>query len=156
MNKKVIIRDANRKDALAIKNIQVQSIEQINSKDYTPRQIRAVTKHRTVKRYKYLMKTDEKFFVATRANKIVGFCSIKKNEIVKLYVHPKEISKGMGVKLLQYVERQTKSNRIKKLILKSTITAKYFYIKNGYKVIRKARHIRNGVSMLVIWMEKKL
>ena len=156
MNEKVIIRDANHKDILDIKNIHVQSIKQINSKDYTPRQIRAVTKNRTVKRYKYLMKMGEKFFVVTRVNKIVGFCSIKKNEIVKLYVHPKEMLKGIGAKLLMHIEKYAKKNKIKEIILKSTTTAMNFYTKKRYRIVRKAKHVRNGVSMPVIWMEKKL
>ena len=156
MTEGIKIRKARLKDTLTIRNIQVNSIKTLNARDYTKKQIKAVIKGKTVKRYKYSMENGEDYYIAVSKRKIVGFISIKENEIMKLYVSPRFVFKGTGKKLLQYLENLCYEKGLKKLVLKSTTTAKKFYQNNGYSIIRKARHVRNRVSMPVFWMRKYL
>ena len=69
----------------------------------------------------------------TFKSKLSGFALMNKDgEILLNYVLPSYIYKGVGKVLLKEMEHIAKSSGIQSLSVVSTITAKYFYEKNGF------------------------
>lgn len=156
MERKVVISKAKPKDALHIRKVHVASIKIILSKYYPPTSIQVSTRGRTLEEYIKAMHNGEEFFIAKIGKKIVGFISIKDNEIKALYMHPQFIAKGIGKKLLQTVECWAIKKRKRKLILRATINAKNFYKANGYKVVRRSTHIlRDGKTPAPVYIMQK-
>ncbi|MDP2642941.1 MAG: GNAT family N-acetyltransferase [Candidatus Peregrinibacteria bacterium] len=61
-------------------------------------------------------------------------------ELSGLYVHKDYVGKGIGKHLLKLAENSIEKLGCKQIILQSTVTAKDFYKKHGYRVIKKALH----------------
>ena len=152
-------RRAKIEDARDISKIQCDTIKYMDSKDYNSKQIKAWLKINRTDEVKNKIKNKKKdLFVITNKNKIVGVGSlnINKKELGSLYVNYKIHRKGIGSKLLNYVEKYAKKKGIKNLRLFSTITAFDFYKNKGYKKIRKSYHIINKVKIPCILMSKRL
>lgn len=90
-------------------------------------------------------------------NKIIGFCDHGLNgELWGLYVHKDYVGKGIGARLLKVAEDSLKKLGFKKTTLESTVTAKDFYEKHGYKVVKKAFHPIKNKKLPIFIMSKKL
>ena len=146
------------KDAVAVARLQRQTIKTINSRDYSPSQIKVWSQRTTAKRHKTHPYLNYKY-VATIKNKIVGFANFTPAPIgiiEGLYIHKNFQSMGIGRKLLQVVEKAGKKNGVKQFQLSSTITAKDFYLKNNYKIVKKQYHKIGNKRLIVYLMKKKL
>lgn len=64
---------------------------------------------------------------------VVGFIMMsKRGEILLNYILPGYVKRGIGKALLNKLIKIAKQSKIKELTVSSTITAKPFYIKNGF------------------------
>ena len=153
----VRIRKAKVEDARAISRIHSNTIRYVNSKDYTPKQIREWIPINRTARIRKLLKEGKLYFVLIDNDVIVGVSSLmlKESELGSLYVHHKVHGKGYGGRLLGYVERYAKNHGIRTLRLHSTTTAYAFYRDNGYKRIRKSSHRMGCADISCILMTKK-
>lgn len=89
----------------------------------------------------------------------MGFSDYDKetNELSGLYVKPDFSGKGIGEKLLQKAEQDARKNGLDHLWCKSTVTAKDFYQKHGYKITEETTHeLEEGLEMKAYKMEKEL
>lgn len=76
----------------------------------------------------------ETYIVAESENKLVGFCSYKKNEIVGLYVDPSTNRKGIGTRLLQTAKDEISRSCPIKLTLNAALSALTFYQSQGHHI----------------------
>jgi len=153
------IRRAKISDIKEIKSIQQKTIKYINSKDYNKKQISAWLDYNKIKNIRKRLKNKKRnIFVILDKNKIVGFGSLKieENKLSGLYIKHDIIGKGIGSKLLRYIESFARRKGIKRLKLYSTLTAYDFYKKKGYKKIRRTHQLMNKVKLPCILMSKKL
>lgn len=75
-------------------------------------------------------------FLAIIENKIVGFAEIENDgHIDCFYVHKDHQRQGVGTFLLNHLYKVTQNQQ--KLYAEVSITAKPFFLKHGFKVIRK-------------------
>lgn len=86
----------------------------------------------------------EMFFEVAEENKnIIGFCNIEikaddKAELLRIYLKPLYIGKGVGKKLLLHGEEFLISKGVRKLYCyahKENKLGRQFYLKNGFKII---------------------
>lgn len=149
------IRRYNFEDAEAHAEVHSQSVREIASADYSSRIIDAWAS----KEPEDSPLDEEKVrFVAEEDEEIVGFSDYNSetNELSGLYVKPDHTGKGIGKKLLDKAEEDARKNGLENLWCKSTITAKDFYQKHGYKIIEETTHEIDGLEMTVYKMEKEL
>jgi len=152
----MIIRKFRASDAIAVSRMHRETIRKINNKDYSKRQIEVWSGRTTAKKFVDSMKYRLRF-VAIDNGKIIGFGDFAKDgKFNALYVHNKYIRKGVGEKLLKKMEREALKMGFKKFTVNSSLTAKYFYKSQGYKVIRKTIFRRPGLNLEVYKMEKRL
>lgn len=108
-----------------------------------PAQVRSMMQEmHTPEAYAQQMKSGHRFFVAEQENRPIGFISFHPMEvgdgmvmrIPKLYVRSDAQGKGVGISLLQEVEKEAFSMRIPYLELNVNRYNKalYFYRRNGF------------------------
>ena len=134
-----------------------QTIRNVNSKDYAEDVIRLWSGRNTVKK----MRTgapNVKRWVAVENNKIIGYCDhhLLKSELLGLYVHKDYMGRGIGSRLLKTAEASLKKRGCKKIEIEATITAKPFYMKHGYKVVKKTFHKFQNTKARVFIMTKNI
>ncbi|MBI2102827.1 GNAT family N-acetyltransferase [Candidatus Woesearchaeota archaeon] len=149
------IRKFRSDDAVSLARLHRGTIRSINKKDYTPREITVWSGRSSAKRFRNLGEINQRY-VALESRKIVGFADYKDHELMGLYIHKNFLGKGIGKKLLMKIEREVYANGGRTLKCISTITARPFYEKNGFKVVKKAIHQIKDQKLPVFEMRKKL
>ena len=149
------IRKFRASDAVAVAKMHRDTVRNINSKDYPPEQIAVWSGRSTARRMKKTKKTYR--YVALEDKKIIGFGDFKQDgELAGLYIHKDYIGRGIGTSLLKKLEDEAKKYGIKELHLMSTITARNFYKKHGYSIVKKTTHKIKNQELVVYKMKKAL
>jgi putative acetyltransferase len=150
------IRKFRPEDAAELARMHKATVKGINAKDYNDKQIEAWTCRLSAKNLrKSLSKTT--CYVAVEKGKLIGYSDLtSKGEIIRLYVHKDFQGKGAGKKLMDKIEGVARKKSMKKIYFHSTITAKEFYKRQGFRAVRKKKIKFGSQSLDVIYMIKKL
>ena len=145
------IRKAKIEDAKGIVETHYDAIHNTAKMDYDQKALDAwhegVTQSRIEQMKQILVNEKEEIFVCDDNGKIVGFSSIKHdtNELRAVYVRTSYGNKSVGSKLIQALEERASELNLSHIQLHSSITAQRFYMKHGYKSLRKGFHtLSNG------------
>ncbi len=150
------VRKFKASDAREVARMHRSTIRFVNSKDYPPKQIAVWSGRTSAKRFRDSINMFFRF-VAVDKSKIVGFGDFKKDgELAGLYVHKNYQGRGVGFLLLKKIEKSARKKYIKKLFCYSTITAKDFYKKHGYRIIKKIKFPIKNQKLTVYKMSKFL
>lgn len=152
------IRKATLADSAEIARLHKGTIRNVNSADYSPEQIAAWSARTSAKRFRSSHDLAVRY-VAVEGEKIVGYADFKKEEPEKfwgLYVHKNHLGEGIGSRLLVRMEAAAKQLGAKKFRLEATKTAKTFYEKNGFVLIKKSIHKIDDQKLDIYLMEKRL
>ncbi|MGC9780371.1 MAG: GNAT family N-acetyltransferase [Candidatus Heimdallarchaeota archaeon] len=105
----------------------------------------------------------ELIFVAVHQNEPVGYITIKRdimfaNYIRRMVVREDMRSKGIGAKLMRYVEELAYSSGLPNVFLLTTTTnvkAIKFYLENGYQIVGKIQDfVKRGMDEYILWKSK--
>lgn len=151
----MIIRKAKQEDAEEISKLIINTILEVNSKDYTKTQLDALIKHNGHEDIARKI-NDSEVFCLEEDGKIVGTVALQGQEVRRLYVDSKFLRKGFGKKLMLALEKSAKDKGIDRLFLRSTLTATDFFIKIGYTVLKKVSWDMGGVVLDFVNMGKIL
>ena len=125
-----------------------KNLLEVNSKDYPKSAIQFLIKIHSPKQL--IEKSKEKnIYVLVEKDKIIGTVSLKGDWVLTVFVNPDVHGRGLGRKLMEYIENVAKKRKITKLTLPSSITAEKFYKKLGYKKIERKKHKECGVVILM-------
>lgn len=150
------IRKFRDSDAIELAKMHRGTIRVINKKDYTKEQIK-VWATASAKRWRENAKAkNSTILIALDKNKLIGFVQLKDSEVKALYVHKSYIGMGIGKKLLKKLEETAYKKGTRKLHCMSTITAKNFYQKHRYKIIKRTKFQIRNQRLTVYKMEKNL
>jgi putative acetyltransferase len=151
------IRKSKIEDAAELAKLTRATVRTVNAQDHDKEIIKAWSKGNTAALYRTSEKTRIRF-VAIESAEIVGFTDmLPDGELMSLYVHPKHLGKGIGKRLLAHIEKEAKTMGIKLMHCQSSVNAKRFYQKHGYKVLKPEWWTVEGVPpMRVYKMEKQL
>ena len=112
------------------------TIRTINSKDYSNEIIESMcirfSEENIIKRA-----PDRKMMLMIENEEIIGTASLKNNIILSVFVDVNAQGKGIGTKLMRYLEEMARKKGFKKVVLPSSITSVSFYSKLGYKIIEE-------------------
>lgn len=133
------------KDTLKLQKLAIQVIQESNSKDYTTLQIKNWI--HVLEDSAYWKKNLEHsiYFVATDENKdLVGFASLNSyHHLEHLYVIKSHQNKGVGNLLFEAVKRKAQAS----IIADVSKTALHFFVKHGFRIIKKQELTRTGFSI---------
>lgn len=147
----MILRKYIPSDCEQLSKLFFQTVHSVNAKDYTKEQLdvwatgtvdlkewdKSFTEHYTV--------------VAIDNNIIVGFGDIDKTGYLdRLYVHADYQGKGVATAICNRLEQAVQG----KITTHASITAKLFFEKRGYKVVKEQQVERQGIYLINFCMEK--
>lgn len=147
----MILRKYTPSDCEQLAKLFFQTVHSVNAKDYTKEQL-DVWATGTVD----LKEWDESFtehytVVAIDNNIIVGFGDIDKmGYLDRLYVHADYQGKGIATAICNQLEQAVQG----KITTHASITAKPFFEKRGYKVVKEQQVERQGIYLINFCMEK--
>ncbi len=145
-------------DARALADIYYHTIHDINSRDYSETQINAWAPASSLE----LTGWQEKWsklppIVALSNHKIVGFAEFESDgHIDCFYVHHEYQGKSVGTCLMNEIEREANAKNITRIYAEVSITAKSFFEKKGFDVIKQQTVLIRGCELTNFVMEKHL
>ncbi len=100
--------------------------------------------------------TNRTIVVALIVDKIVGMGALKENEIRHMYVQLEYQEKGIGSKIISFLEKEAYYKGFFSIIVNSVSHSEEFYIKNGFQSLIKTQIVRHGSILEAILLEKFL
>ena len=127
-----------------------QSVHTVNAKDYSQEQLDVWATGNVnlcVWNKSFL---EHNTFVAIEDNTVVGFGDIdNRGYLNRLFVHKDYQRQGIASELCNKLE-----NGFIKITTHASITAKLFFLRRGYKLVKEQQVMRNGISLTNYVMEK--
>jgi GNAT superfamily N-acetyltransferase len=146
------VRKFQNKDARKLSYLIKRALNEVNIKDYPKKVIVYLSKQNAPS--KLIEKSKRRdIYVIVDGDRILGTAGLENNNVFSVFVNPAYHGKGVGQKLMGYIERVAKKRGIDRLKLPSSLTAVSFYEKLGYKKIKKVFNKSTGYAII---MEKKL
>lgn len=142
------IRLAVHRDLKEMQQLFVETIQHTCRKDYNQEQIEVwVASVTNDERWEHLLK-DQYCIIAEADNKIAGYGSLRNGNFVDfMYVHKDYLRRGIASKIYQELEKESKRRGYSKMASDVSITARPFFEKKGFKVIRENKKEINGVEI---------
>lgn len=148
----IIIRKFKSMDSLEVCHIIKRNLIEVNSKDYPEHIINNMCNLYTSD---HLIKIAEErdIYVAELNGKIIGTASLEGGIICAVYVNIDYHKRGVGKKLIAFIEAAAKNNSIDLLRIHASLTSLNFYYALGYKYVKEVDDVDAGRSTIV---EKQL
>lgn len=146
------IREYRKSDLRAILGLFVDTVRKVNVRDYTHSQIEAwVSGALNVDAWDKSL-SEHYSLVACDSGLIIGFGDIDKTGYLdRLYVHPDYQGQGVASVLCDRLESFV---GVSVITVHASITARPFFEKRGYEVVREQTVIRQGVPLINFLMKR--
>ena len=138
----ITIRNATLNDLEELQKLFSETIITTCINDYTfnERKVWSNAAHKTEKWKKSLK--EEFFIVAENKGVIVGFSSLKNQGYLNLmYIHKNHTRKGIASKLYKCIKAKSIEYGVEKLTADVSKTAKPFFTKLGFRVLKENKNI---------------
>lgn len=148
----VDIRQYQQSDCKELTELFYNTVHTVNAKDYTKEQLN-VWATGQVDLEKWDLSLQEHYsVVAVENNVIVGFGDIDKTGYLdRLFVHADHQGKGIATAICDKLEQFVKKN----VTTHASITARPFFEKRGYKVVKEQQVERQGIFLTNYVMVKE-
>lgn len=148
----MIIREYQSTDCKELAELFYNTVHTVNAKDYRKEQL-DVWASGQYDLTKWNQSFQEHFcIVAVEADIIVGFGDVDKTGYLdRLFTHSDYQGKGIATAICNQLESAVQGN----VITHASITAKPFFEKRGYKVVREQQVKRQGIFLTNFVMIKK-
>lgn len=128
------IKKAIKKDVRKISILRGKTLKEINKSDYPQEHLNfLINENSTQGIIKKMAERD--IFCMWEGKILLGTVELKGDKILGLFIKSSEIGKGIGSKLMDFIEDYARSKKIKKVRLYSTKFASKFYEKRGYRPV---------------------
>ena len=150
----MFIRKYSPEDCPLLAKLFYQTVHHVNAGDYDRRQLDAWADG-NIDIEKWNASFLKNFTrIAVKNSIIVGFGDIdKEGYLDRLYVHKDHQKEGIGNALCQELEKACGTDRI---TTHSSITAKPFFEKRGYRLVSEQQVERRGIKLTNFIMEKRI
>ena len=144
-------------DLPAVAELFFAAVRRINVRDYTPAQVAAwAPEPQSSSRWRQRLEGQE-VLVADGAGQVVGFCSwTGAGYIDFLYVHPDHVGRGVASRLYAAVEAALRARGLSRIEVHVSVTAEPFFLRRGYRLVRRQLVLVRGVELGNAVMEKML
>ena len=146
------IRRYQESDCREVTELFYNTVHIVNAKDYTKEQLDVwATGQAELERWNQSLQAHYSI-VAVEDGVILGFGDIDKTGYLdRLFVHAEHQGKGIATAICDQLEQAVPG----KITTHASITAKPFFEKRGYKVIKKQEVERQGIFLTNFVMEKE-
>ncbi|MEM6754033.1 MAG: GNAT family N-acetyltransferase [Cyanobacteria bacterium P01_C01_bin.38] len=151
----IVIRLFEKQDAEQIARLFHQTVREVNISNYSIAQVKAWAPDDIYFR-DWVSVCSERFtYVADDNGTIAGFGELESNgHIDCFYCHKNYQRMGVGSKIYHAIERKANELKINRLYTEASITAKPFFLRMGFSIVKKQQVERRGESFINYAMEK--
>lgn len=153
----MILRRFRPEDLPEIADLFSDTIYRVNSRDYTPEQVRvwAAGRDRLARNPDFFRKLYT--MVAVKCGKIVGYGNIDDTGYLDhLYVHSDFQGQGIASSICRELEHHAALQQVPEITVHASITAKPFFEKRGYQTIAEQQVERQGILLTNYQMKKDI
>lgn len=153
----ITLRDYHPADLDALERLFYETVHTVNTADYTPEQLDAWAPG-LIDRERWDRTLAEHFTqIALIAEQIVGFGDLADDGYLdRLYVHRDFQHCGVATAICDALEEHARLLGIQVVETHASITARPFFEKRGYRMIREQQFERAGVRLTNYIMERML
>ena len=133
-----------------------ETVHTVNARDYSPEQLAVWAPERAdASRWQQTLSAHQSY-VAVEDGQIVGFAELDVPAAYfdRLYIHRDYQRRGIAALLAERIERDAREAGIAVLEVAASITARPFFEKRGYRLLRAQRVERRGQLLENFVMEK--
>jgi putative acetyltransferase len=157
MAERTRIRDYDAGDAPEIARLFYETIRSVNKADYSEEQVAAMAPGVPDPEEWHDRMTDRRTLVAEEDGEVVGFAELEGDgHLDMLYLRGDAVGRGVGRRLYSEVEREARGLGLGQIFTEASITARPFFERQGFRVVREQTVSRRGVEMTRFAMEKLL
>ncbi len=150
------IREYREKDCPKLAELFYQTVHKVNARDYTKEQLDVWASGKVDLEGWNRSFLEHITLVAEEEEIIVGFGDMDKSGYLdRLYVHQDRQGQGIATALVEGVERRAADYETRIFTTQASITARPFFEKQGYRVLRENTVVRSGVALMNFVMEKR-
>ena len=151
------IRDYEAGDVSKIVLLFFETVRSVNRADYCEEQVEAWAPGVPNPEEWHSRMAGRRTLVAEEGGELVGFVELEGDgHLDMLYVCGDAVGRGVGRRLYEAVEREARSQGLDRIFTEASITARPFFERLGFRVVREQTVSRRGVSMNNFVMEKDL
>ena len=150
----LILRDYRSEDCVTLIDLFRNTVRRVNTGDYTQEQIEAwAPDHIDAEAWDSSLRSHNTLVAEISGSaEIVGFADMTKDGYLdRLYVHADHQHRGIATKLCDRLEDATTASTI---TTHSSITARPFFERRGYEVLRSQQVTRQGITLTNFVMVK--
>lgn len=153
----MILRRYKSKDCKEIIELFYNTVHTINIRDYDEAQVKVWASKNLDSTLWNLTLLEHYSIVCEKEGIIIGFGDIDKlGYLDRLYVHKDYQGFGVATKIVNELEEYARKNNVSTVITDASITARPFFEKRGYEVIKEQEVERKGILLTNFKMSKKL
>ena len=150
------LRPYEEGDLQAFVSLFYDTIHSVNLKDYSPEQADAwAPKEPDLSRWQSLLKGEDTW-VAVQDGRIVGFANRDGEYFDCLYVHKDYQRHGVAKALAERIEERAAAEGHAKIRTDASLTARPFFERRGYAVVRRQCVHRAGQVLVNFAMERSI
>lgn len=148
----MVIREYQPRDCKELAELFYHTVHTVNARDYTKEQLKAWAPG-NVDLEKWNRSLQEHYsIVAVDGEIIVGFGDVDQTGYLdRLYVHANHQGKGVAAAICNKLEQAVQG----KVVTHASITARPFFEKRGYRIVREQQVERKGIFLTNYVMEKE-
>jgi N-acetylglutamate synthase-like GNAT family acetyltransferase len=151
------IRDYNANDAPEVTRLFYETVRTVNWADYSDEQVEAWVPSVPDPEEWHARMSARRTLVAEEGDEVVGFAELEGDgHLDMLYVRKDTVGRGIGRELYQAIEREARSQSLERIFTEASITARPFFERHGFRVVREQTVSRRDVTMTNFAMEKPL
>lgn len=152
------LRILKESDTTEMKELFCSTVLNINIKDYTKEEVEDwASCGENADRWKELISENRYIGAFDRDNRLVGFSSMNKDGYLhSMFVHKDCQGRGVATSLLSEVEKIAADFGVTEITSEVSITARPFFEKRGYNVIKEQRHKAKKLELTNFVMKKVL
>ncbi|GEP58695.1 GNAT family N-acetyltransferase [Reyranella soli] len=145
--KDLVIRSAGPDDTAAISALVQRTVRISNGKDYQAQAIELIVANFAADKVGQRM-AERDVFVCQQGDRVVGTIALGGDRLRSLFVDPELQQVGVGARLVAHLEAHARKVGVRELSLSSSLTARGFYERLGYRLIELQEH--DGVSTFLM------
>lgn len=148
----MLIREYRPSDCRELAELFYNTVHTVNAEDYTKEQLDAWATGQVYLK-KWNQSLQEHFSIVAIDNSIIaGFGDIDKTGCLdRLFIHPRYQRKGIATAICNQLESLVQEN----IVTYASITARPFFEKRGYKVVKEQQVERQGIFLTNFVMIKE-
>lgn len=149
----MIIRRYETKDLAQILRLFYDTVHNINKADYNEEQLAVWADGRPSPDQWDRSFCEHHSIIAEEKGIILGFGDVEREGFIdRLFVHMNHQGEGIGSAICEELEKNVTSDKI---TVQASVTARPFFEKRGYRVLRQIEVDRKGITLDAFIMEKQ-